>query len=116
VLAGVAAAQFGVGGHGQVALLNGGFVPVGAVGHGGGEHVLALSVGVVQRLVAAGQLLLAGGLLVVAALLGGSGLGAGAQAGQVRIPCGGANLAQLVADPLGCPGGFDRIGVAQVQQ
>jgi len=46
-----------------------------AVGHGGGEHVLALPAGVVQRLVAAGQFVHAGRFGVVAALPGGSGLG-----------------------------------------
>jgi hypothetical protein len=29
---------------------------------------------------------------------------------------GGAGLAELVADVRGCPGGFDGVGVAQVQQ
>jgi hypothetical protein len=29
---------------------------------------------------------------------------------------GGADLAELVADVLRCPGGFDGVGVAQVQQ
>ena len=67
VLVGVAAAQFGVGGDGQVALGAGGGVPVGAVGHGGGEDGLALPVGLVHGLVAGGELLLAGGVVVVAA-------------------------------------------------
>src|SRR5206468_13052290 len=51
-LAGVAAAQFGVGGHGQVPLLGGGPVPFGPVVHDGGEYVLALAVGVVHGAVA----------------------------------------------------------------
>jgi hypothetical protein len=32
------------------------------------------------------------------------------------VPGGGADLAELIADTLRCPGGFDRVGVAQVQQ
>jgi hypothetical protein len=47
VLAGVAAAEFGAGGDGQVSLGAGGGVPVGAVGHGRGEYGLALPVGLV---------------------------------------------------------------------
>jgi hypothetical protein len=81
-----------------VALLDGGFVPVGAVGHGGGEHGLALPVGLVQSLVAVGQLALLGGFGVVAALAGGGGLDGGAQAGQVSVAGGGADLAEFVAD------------------
>ena len=117
VLAGVAAAEFGVGGDGQVPLGAGGGVPVGAVGHDGGEDVLALAVGVVQGLVAGGQLLLPAGLLVLAAALGGgSGFGGGADGGQAGLPGGGADLAELVADVLRRPGGLDGVGVAQVQQ
>ena len=56
------------------------------------------------------------GVVVVAALGGGAGLGGGAQAGQAGVPGGGADLAQLVPDVLGGPGGLDRVGVAQVQQ
>ena len=89
VLAGVAAAQFGIGGHGQVALGAGSGIPFGPVGHGGGEHLLALPVGLVQRLVAARQVALAGSVVVVAALAGGAGFGGGAQAGQAGIPGGG---------------------------
>jgi hypothetical protein len=116
VLAGVAAAQFGVGGHGQVPLLHGGVVPVGPVGHGGGEHGFALPVGVVQGLVAAGQCVLLCRFGVVAALPGGVGFGAGPQAGQAGVLGGEADPAQLIADVLRCPGGLDGIGVAQVQQ
>ena len=67
VLAGVAAAEFGVGGDGQVALGAGGGVPVGAVGHDRGEDGLALPVGLVQGVVAGREFLLAGGGAVVAA-------------------------------------------------
>jgi len=80
-LVGVAAAEFGVGGDGQVALGAGGGVPVGAVGHDRGEHRLALPVGLVQGVVAARELLLAGGGAGVAAIERGCGLGAGAEAG-----------------------------------
>ena len=52
LLFGMAAAQFGVGGHGQLPLLAGGLLPVGSVGHDGGEDGLALGVGVVHGLVA----------------------------------------------------------------
>jgi hypothetical protein len=48
----VAAAQFGVGGYGQLPLVAGGLFPVGAVGHGDGERALALAVVGVQGLVA----------------------------------------------------------------
>jgi hypothetical protein len=116
VLAGVAAAEFGVGGHGQVTLGAGGRVPVGPVGHDGGEDGLAVPVGLVQGLVAVAELLLLGGGVVLAAAGGGCGFGAGAAGGQAGVPGGGADLAELVADVPGCPGGFDGVGVAQVQQ
>ena len=80
VLGGVAAAQFGVGSDRHMPLLHGGIVPVGPVGHGGGEHVLTLPVGRMQGLVAACQCLFAGSFVVVAALAGGVGFGASAQA------------------------------------
>ena len=112
----MAAAQFGVGGDGQLALGAGGGVPVGAVGHRLGEHGLALPVGLLQGLVAGGQLVPGRGVVVVAAVSGGAGLGGGAQAGQAGVPGGGADLAQLVPDVPGGPGGLDGVGVAQVQQ
>src|SRR4029079_12249518 len=101
LVAGVAAAEFGVGGDGQVPLVAGGVLPVGAFGHHGGEHVLALAVGVLQGLVAGGQPSLPFGVVVVAALSGGAGVGSGAQAGQAGLPGGGADLAELVADVPG---------------
>ena len=116
VLAGVAAAQFGVGGDGQLALDAGGGLPVGAVGHRLSEHGFALPVDPLQGLVAGGQLVLGRGVVVVAALGGGAGLGGGAQAGQAGVPGGSADLTKLVPDIPGSPGGFDRVGVAQVQQ
>ena len=116
VLAGVAAAEFGVGGHGQVALGAGGRVPVGPVGHDRGEHGLALPVGLAQSLVAGRKLLLARGGAGIAAVTGGCGFGAGAQAGQARLPGGSADLAELIPDVWRCPGGLDRVSVAQVQQ
>ena len=115
VLIGVAAAEFGVSGDGQVALGAGGGVPVSAVGHDRGEHCLALPVGLVQGLVAGREFLLAGGGVVVAVLFGGGGFGTCAQAGQAGLEGGGADLAELVPDLLRCPGGLDRVGVAQVQ-
>jgi hypothetical protein len=112
----VAAAEFGVGSDGHLALGAGDGLPVGAVGHRLGEHGLALPVSPLQDLVANGQLVLGCGVVVVAALGGGAGLGGGAQAGQAGVPGGGADLAQLVADVPGGPGGFDGVGVAQVPQ
>jgi hypothetical protein len=81
---GVAAAQFGVGGHSQVPLLHGGLVPVSPVVHGGGEHGFALPVSVVQGMVASGQFMLAGSFGMSAALLGGVGFGAGEKKDQNR--------------------------------
>jgi hypothetical protein len=40
----------------------------------------------------------------------------GADGGQVGVPGGGADLAELVPDVPGCRGDFDGVGVAQVQQ
>jgi hypothetical protein len=86
-----------------VALLAGGFLPLGAVGHDGGECGLALLVGLVHGLVAGGETLLASGL--VAGLPGGcGGLGGGADGGEAGFPGAGARVAELVACPLGCPG------------
>jgi hypothetical protein len=99
-----------------VPLLHGGLVPVIPVGHGGGERGFSLAIGVIKRLVAVGQLLLASSFLVVTALLGRGGFGADAKPGQPGVPGGGADLAKLIADPLGRPGRLDRVGVAQVQQ
>jgi hypothetical protein len=116
VLVGVAAAEFGVGGDGQVALGAGSSVPVGPVGHGPGEDGLALPVGLVEGVVAAREFLMPDGGVVVAVLGCGSGFGADAQTGQSGLTCGGADLAELVSDVLRSPGGLDRVGVAQVQQ
>ena len=113
---GVPAAEFGVGGNGQVPLGAGGGVPVGPVGHDGGEGDLAFGVDVVQGLVAGGQFLLPTGLLVLGAALRGFGLGGGAGGGQAGLAGAGADLAELIADPLWGLGGFDGVGVAQVQQ
>ena len=98
---GVAAVQLGVGGDGHLALGAGGGLPVGAVSHCLGEHGLALSVGLLQGPVAGSQLVLARGLVVVAAPVGGAGLGGGTQAGQAGVPGGGADLAELVPDVPG---------------
>ena len=70
VLTGMAAAQLGVRGDGQLALGAGGLVPGGAVSHRLGEHGLALPVGLLQGVVADGQLALARGVVVVAAVFG----------------------------------------------
>jgi len=63
-----------------VALLTGGVLPIGAVGHDGDEYGFALPVGVVQGLVAGGQLLFPVGFVVVATLLCSMSLGVGAEA------------------------------------
>src|SRR5438876_5278943 len=112
VLAGVAAAQLGVGGDGQVALGAGGVVPVGAVGHRLGEYGLALPVGLLQGLVAGGQLVPGRGVAVVAAVFGGAGVGGGAQGGQAGVPGGGEDLAALRPAVMGGPGQVDGGGVA----
>ena len=116
MLVGVAAAEFGVGGDGQLALGAGRDVPVGPVGHSRGEDGLALPVGLVQGVVAGREFLLPGGGVVVAVLGCGSGFGAGAQTGQSGLAGRGADLAELVPDVLRSPGGLDRVGVAHVQQ
>ena len=112
VLAGVAAAELGVGGDGQVPLGAGGLLPVSAVGHYRGEHGLTLPVGLGQGLIAGGQFSLHRSLVVVAAPVGGCSVGGGAQACQPGLPGGGADLPQLVPDVLRSPGGLDRVGVA----
>ena len=56
------------------------------------------------------------GVVVLAAAVRGFGFGAGADGGQAGVPGGGADLTELVADVPGRPGGFDRVGVAQVKQ
>jgi hypothetical protein len=96
----VAAAELGVGSDGQVALVAGGGVPVGPVGHDGGEDGFAVPVGVVHGPVAGGQGLLPGGFFGLAAALGGFGLGSGADSGQAGVPGGGADLAELIPDVL----------------
>jgi hypothetical protein len=116
VVVGVAAAEFGIGRDGQLALGACSSVPIGPVGHGCGEDGLALPVGLVQGVVAAREFLMPGGGVVVAVLGCGSGFGADAQTGQSGLACGGADLAELVPDVLRSPGGLDRVGVAQVQQ
>jgi hypothetical protein len=107
LLAGMAAAQLGVGGHGQVPLVAGGGVPVGPVGHDRGEDGLAVPVGVMHCLVAGGQDPVPTGLAGLAAALGGVGLGGGADGGQAGFLGAGADLAEFVADPRRRPGGFD---------
>ena len=67
-------------------------------------------------MIACREFLLAGGGGVVAATLSSGGFGGGAQADQAGLRCGGADLAELVADVLRRPGGLDGVGVAQVQQ
>ena len=53
---------------------------------------------------------------MLALRLGGAGFGGGAEGGQAGVGGAEADLAELVADPLRRPGGFDGVGVAQVQQ
>jgi len=111
VLARVAAAQFGVGGRGQVALAAGGGIPVGPVGRDGGEDGLPLPVGLVQGVVATGEFLLPAGGVVLTAAGGGFGFGGGAEGGQAGGPGGGADLAELVADVLRGPDGLSALPV-----
>ena len=112
----MAAAYFGVGCHRQLPLLPGRGLPFRVVGHDRGEYSLALPVGLLQGVIAAGPLLVPDGLPVVAAQPGGAGFGGGAQAGQAGVPGGVADLAEFVPDVLGRPGGLDGVGVAQVLQ
>jgi hypothetical protein len=97
-------------------LVASGAFPVGPVGHGRGERGLLFSVGVVQRLVARGQGLVPAGLLVVGVAASADGFGGGAEGGQAGVPGSGAGLAEFVADPGWCPGGFGGVGAAQVEQ
>jgi hypothetical protein len=60
--------------------------------------------------------LVPGGGFVMAGPFGGRGLGAGPGRGQPGFPGAGADLAELVTDPLRRPGCFDGVGIAQVQQ
>ena len=69
-----------------------------------------------QSLVAGSQFLLLAGLFVLAAALGGLGLGGGAEAGQAGLAGTGTYLAELVADPSRCPSGLDGVGVPQVEE
>ena len=85
-----------------MALGAGGGVPVGPVSHRGGEHGLALLVGLVQGVVAVAELVLLGGVVVLAAAGGGGGFGAGPDGGQAGVPGGGADLPEFVADVLRC--------------
>jgi hypothetical protein len=55
-------------------------------------------------------------VVVLAVPAGGGGFGGGAEGGQAGVARGGAGLAELVAGPRGCPGGFEGVGGAQVQQ
>ncbi|MGH3123200.1 MAG: hypothetical protein ACRDND_19585 [Streptosporangiaceae bacterium] len=63
-----------------------------------------MPVDLAQRVVAAGEFLLPRGGVVFAAAIGGFGFGASAEDGQVGVPGGGADLAQLVTDVPGRPG------------
>ena len=110
------AAQFGVGGDGQLPLLAGGGLPLLPVGHDGGEDGLAFAVGVVHGLVAGRQRLLLDGCFVLAVAVGGVCFGGGADGGQAGFGGAEPDLAQFLAGPLRRPAGFDGVGVAQVQQ
>ena len=70
----------------------GGGIPVIAIGHDGGEDVLALLIDLVQGLVASREVVLAGGGAVVTTLAGGRGLDGGTQPGQARLPGSGTDL------------------------
>jgi hypothetical protein len=94
------AAQLGVGGYGQLALDAGGGFPVGPVGHDADEDALAVPVGLLHSLVAGRQGLVPGRCLVMAGPFGGRSLGVGPGRGQAGFPRAGADLAELVTDPL----------------
>ena len=81
----VAAAEFGVGGDGQVPGTGGGLFPFLPVGHGLGEGLFLLLVVVAQGPVAGGQVLVPRGAVVVAGLAGGVGFGVGADGAQAGV-------------------------------
>ena len=81
-LAGVAAAQFGVGRDGQEARAGGGLLSFLAVDHGVVQGLFALLVVVAQSAVGGGQGLVPGGAVVVIVLTGGVGFGGGADGVQ----------------------------------
>jgi hypothetical protein len=116
VLAWEPAAQFGIGGDGQLPLLAGGLLPLLPVGHDGGEDGLAFGVSVMHGLVTGRQGLLLAGCFGLAPLAGGAGFGVGADGGQAGLGGAEPDLAQFLTSPLRCPGGFDGVGVPQVQQ
>jgi hypothetical protein len=103
----VPAAQFGVGGDGQVTLLAGGLVPVCAVGHRHLEGSFALLVGVTHDLVAHSPKLLPGGLLMFSTLTSGISRAAGIQGGQVCDAGSRPGLAQLIGCPRRRPGSLN---------
>ena len=84
-LAGVAAAQFGVGGDGQASGGSGGMIPFLPVGHGLGEGPFSLLVVVAHGPVGGGQGLVPRGALVGADLAGCGGFCGGADGAQVGV-------------------------------
>ena len=116
LLAGVAAAQFGVGGDGQVPGTGGGLLPVLPVGHGLGEGVFSLLVEVAQGPVAGGQGLVPLGAVVVAGLAGGLRLRRRADRAQAGVEGAEPGQSQFLSDVAGCPGGLGGVGVAEQPQ
>ena len=116
LLAGVPAAQFAVGGDGQLPLLTGCCLPLLPVGHDRGEDVLAFAVGVVHGLVAGRQ-----GLLLTAVSCWPWRWAVPASA-AARMAARRASAAPSrtwrSSSPVHCGAqrGFDGVGVAQVQQ
>jgi hypothetical protein len=98
LVVGVAAAQFGVGGDGQVPGSGGGVFPVLPVGHGLGEGVFLLLVEVAQGPVAGGQGVVPLGMVVVAGLAGGLGFGVGADGAQGDVEGAEPGQPQLLSD------------------
>jgi hypothetical protein len=85
LLAGITAAEFGVGREGQAAGACGGVLPFLAVGHDLGENLFSPRVVVAQGPVAGGQGLVPPGEVMAAALAGGGGFSVGAAGTQGGI-------------------------------
>jgi hypothetical protein len=116
VLAGVAAAQFGVGGNGKPPAVGGDLFPGFAVVHDRGEQGDALLVGGGHGAVADGEGVVAGGDVGAAVAAGGGGFGLGADGGEAGAAGAVANLPQFLADVAWRPLGLDRVGGAVVQE
>ena len=113
LLAGVAAAEFAVGGDGQAAGTGRGLFPFLPAGHGLGEGLLLLLVVVAHGAVAGGQVLVAGGAVVVAGLAGGLSFGVGADSVQGGVEGAEPGEPEFFPGVAGCPGGLGGVSVVE---